>query len=292
VFGYLNLVLLVDINVLFFAGRQLERQAEPLLRLLHAVGTVDSALSVASLRAGTEFWARPVFDSSGGVRMTAIRHPLLPDAVPNSLAVDAERGVIVTGSNMSGKSTFLRTVGVTAIMAQSLNTCLATGYEASRLRVRSAIGRSDDLLAGKSYYLAEVESVLELVRAAATEQPHLLLFDELFRGTNAVERIAAGSAVLATLIGDANGRGPVPHIVLVATHDGELVELLAGSYAAVHFEEQVTAEGLSFDYRLRSGPARTRNAIALLELQGAPEGLVRLARERARLIEAERTRHG
>jgi DNA mismatch repair ATPase MutS len=108
--------------------------------------------------------------------------------------------VLVTGSNMSGKSTFLRTVGVNAVLAQSLNTCLAHAYEAPVYQIRSCIGRADDLIAGKSYYLVEVESVLSLVKASDETAPHLFIFDELFRGTNAVERIAAGEAVLHALV--------------------------------------------------------------------------------------------
>jgi DNA mismatch repair ATPase MutS len=104
---------------------------------------------------------------------------------------------------MSGKSTFLRTVGVTVVMAQTINTCLATAYEAPILNVRSCIGRADDLLTGKSYYIVEVEALLELVKASTDSAPHLFLLDELFRGTNAIERIAAGQAVLCELVADA-----------------------------------------------------------------------------------------
>ena len=85
---------------------------------------------------------------------------------------------------MSGKSTFLRTVGVTMVMAQTLNTCLASRFRGPVVHVRSCIGRADDLLTGRSYYIVEVESLLELVAASAGPAPHLFLLDELFRGTN------------------------------------------------------------------------------------------------------------
>lgn len=88
--------------------------------------------------------------------------------------------MLITGSNMSGKSTFLRTLGVTAVLAQTLNTCLAAEYYAPVFNVRSCIGRSDDLLSGKSYYIAEVESLLGLVEVSAHSAPHLFLLDELF----------------------------------------------------------------------------------------------------------------
>jgi DNA mismatch repair ATPase MutS len=145
----------------------------------------------------------------------------------------------------------------------------------------------DDITAGKSYYLTEVEAVLDLVAATRTERPHLVLFDELFRGTNAVERIAAGEAVLATMIESADGT-PLRHVVVGATHDLELVDLLAGRYESFHFADRIDEAGLSFEYRLVEGPAITRNAIALLRLKGAPDTLV--ARAMARAAELDRQR--
>jgi hypothetical protein len=277
---YLNIAVSLDGNALFFGARALRANGDALIRVVDAVGAIDAALSVASYRAGTIGWTRPVFAAEGAaVEMTGIRHPLLPDAVPNSIALAPPHGVIVTGSNMSGKTTFLRTVGVTAVLAQTTGTCLATGYEAPVMDVRSCIGRSDDPASGRSYYLVEVEAVLGLVRAAEAGTPMLILFDELFRGTNTVERIAAGEAVLTSLIPASPSARR--HLVLAATHDQELVDLLADRYTPFHFSDDVDAQGLTFDYRLRPGPARTRNAIALLERRGAPADLVARARARA-----------
>jgi DNA mismatch repair ATPase MutS len=151
--------------------------------------------------------------------------------------------------------------------------------------VRSCIGRSADLIAGKSYYLVEVEAVLALVNASGQPAPHLFIFDELFRGTNAVERIAAAEAVLTALI-----EGGKPHVVLAATHDGELVDLLRDSYTVCHFGDAVGPNGLTFDYRLTPGPATSRNAIALLELNGAPEAVVTRALARAAELDRQRLR--
>ena len=171
------------------------------------------------------------------------------------------------------------------MLAQTINTCLASAYEAPIYRVRSCLGRADDLLAGKSYYLVEVESILALVRASELSDPHLFLLDELFRGTNAVERIAAGEAVLETMVGEGK-----PHVVLVATHDNELVELLRDSYVVCHLSDAVGPNGLMFDYHLSPGPATSRNAIALLRLNGAPENLVTRALERAAALDRVRQR--
>ena len=130
----------------------------------------------------------------------------------------------------------------------------------------------------------EVESILELLRGAAGPEQHLFLFDELFRGTNTIERLAAGEAVLKALPLDAGGQKR--HTVIAATHDAELVQMLDGLYDPYHFEERFQEGGLTFDYRLRPGPARTRTAIALLEMRGASREIVEAARKRAAELDA------
>src|SRR5262249_54033510 len=153
-----------------------------LRRVIEAVGEIDTAIAVASFRAGAGAWTRPHFrEAHDSVTLTNLWHPLVANPVPNSVALAPPHGLLVTGSNMSGKSTFLRTIGVNVVLAQTINTCLAESYEAPIFRVRSCIGRADDLLAGKSYYLVEVESVLDLVRASDSTAPHLFIFDEIFR---------------------------------------------------------------------------------------------------------------
>ena len=272
-YEYLNLLFLLDANGVCFGAGQLRTHGAAFLRVAAAIGEVDAALSVASVRAGRADWTRPSFSAPGApAEWREVRHPLIEDAVPNAIALPLAHGALITGSNMSGKSTFVRTIGVTTVMAQTLNTCLATKYEAPILRVRSSIGRSDDLLTGTSYYVAEVEALLDLVNASADTASHLFLLDELFRGTNAVERIAAAQAVLTELVSGANG--PKPHLVIAATHDAELVDLLADVYDVHHFGDEVNLDGLVFDHRLQPGPATTRNAIALLRLHGAPETLI------------------
>jgi DNA mismatch repair ATPase MutS len=269
------MLFLMDANALYFAVRELQVHARHLLKVIETVGDIDAAIAVASFREGADGWTRPRFVAPDkGAAFSDPPDPLVDEAVPNSIALAPPHGVLVTGSNMSGKSTFLRTVGVNVVLAQSINTCLARGYEAPIYQIRSCIGRADDLIAGKSYYLVEVESVLALVKASEQLEPQLFIFDELFRGTNAVERIAAGEAVLHALVSQGK-----PHVVLTATHDVELVDLLRESYAVYHLGDAVGPDGLVFDYRLTPGPATSRNAIALLKLNGAPEPH---ARSRAR----------
>jgi hypothetical protein len=268
---YVNIALLLDVNAFYFAVERIRAHRAALADVFSAVGEIDMALAVASVRKGRGgAWARPDFTAAArSVEGRGLVHPLVPRCVPNDL-VTGGHGWLVTGSNMSGKSTFLRTVGVNTILAQALGTCLGTAWRAPRLAVRTCIGRGDNILEGKSYYLAEAEAVRDLLAAAATGVPHLFILDELFRGTNTVERIAAARAVLEAL-------DDGPHVVLVATHDIELIRWLGTRYQPMHFREQVADGELSFDYLLKPGPSSTRNAIALLRHLGYPEGVVRTA---------------
>jgi hypothetical protein len=265
-FEYLNMLFLLDVNAFVFAIGTIRGSNTALRRLFEAIGYLDAALSIAKWRSTLPHWSRPDFtDPDESLDVVDVVHPLLEAPVANSLCVT--QSVLITGSNMSGKTTFVRTLGVNAVLAQSLHTVCAAQWRAPLLRVRASIGRADSIMEGKSYYLAEVESVLTLVRAKESGVQHLFLLDEIFRGTNTTERVAAAYAVLAYL-----DRGD--DIVIVATHDLEVLDLMNGSYAARHFREQIENNGLVFDYAIQDGPSSTRNAIALLKFMKYPDDLI------------------
>lgn len=277
----MNNLFIIDANALLFGAHWLRLHGVVLGRVGAWVGDVDLARSVASLRAEPREWAVPAKYDPGATSTTGLWHPLVEDPVVNDTELVSGSGLVITGANMSGKSTYLRTVGVAAVLARGINTAPAAEWRAPLLAVRSLIGRSDDLIAGKSYYQVEADGVVELLRVATGEIGTLFLLDELLRGTNTIERLAAGEAVLRTLL-TGNGARPA-HVVIVATHDGELVPMLADCFVPWHFREQIGAdgEGLTFDYKRLAGPADTRTAIALLEVSGAPPQVVSEARARA-----------
>jgi DNA mismatch repair ATPase MutS len=262
---------LVEIHTFFGLIKAVERFPEDIDNLFRYTGGIDLSISIASLRAAGLPTCTPVFRSPAkNLRIRDGYHPLVPGCITNTLDIH-DRGILITGSNMSGKSTFLRTIGVNALLAQTLYTCFATAYEAPMLRLYSSIRIDDNLLEGKSYYFEEVNVMGELIRAADDGQGlNLYLLDEVFRGTNTVERIAAARAILEYL----NRQG---HLVLVATHDIELSVSLAGQFELYHFEETFRDDQLCFDHQLKAGPLRTRNAIRLLELAGYPAEIIREA---------------
>jgi hypothetical protein len=277
IYEYINILFLLDVTTLIWCIDAIRVEREAIRRAYVALGELDCLQAIASLRLARNDWVQPVFQpaAEASLAFASLTHPLLDKAVPNSLDMNGE-SVLLTGSNMSGKSTFIRTVGTNAVLAQTIHTAFATSWRSPRCAVRTVIGRADSILDGTSYYRAEVDAVGTLLKGSSAER-RLLLFDELFRGTNSIERVAAAKAVLAHLD---NGND----LVIVATHDVELLELLPG-YAAFHFREEVRGGELAFDYQLHTGPCSTRNAIAILELVGYPPEVVEDARATATRME-------
>ncbi|HMA25856.1 MAG TPA: hypothetical protein VKP00_17710, partial [Gemmatimonadaceae bacterium] len=266
-YEYVNILFLLDVNAFVFAIESLRASQRVMRQMFDAIGTLDAAQSIAVWRNTLPHWTTPEFTSpQKALCVESLIHPLIVAPVSNSLEMD-QASVLITGSNMSGKTTFVRAMGVSAVLAQTLHTACAGVWRVPMVRVRTSIERADSIREGKSYYLAEVEAVRALVHAKASGAQHLFLLDEIFRGTNTTERIAAAYAVLSYLNRDSD-------LVIVATHDVEVLDLLAGAYVPLHFREQIVDDSLTFDYRIRPGPASTRNAIALLELMQFPEDLV------------------
>ena len=276
-YWYVNLLFLLDVSAFAWAADALRARSASLRAMYEALGTIDVMCSVAVLRGEERRWCRPVFRAARARALDAIAvsHPLMEQPVANSVHIDG-RNILLTGSNMSGKSTFIRTLGVNAVLARTIHTVFAEAWTGPLLSVRSSIGRADSLLDGTSYYRAEVDAIGAFFHAEGGDQ-RLFLIDELFRGTNSIERIAAAQAVLTEL-----DRGDA--IVIIATHDVELLELVPG-YAPFHFREEVRDGALTFDYRLHEGASSTRNALAILELAGYPAGVVVRARQTAALLE-------
>ncbi len=271
-YEYLSVLLLLEARAVRRAERQCRQHANELREMYSVVGEIDALQSTASFRHGLPAWAKPVLTSTEGparLEILGAVHPLLAGARANDLAL-AGRGCVVTGPNMSGKSTLLRTLGVNAVLAQSLFTCVADHYEGSFLLVRSSMCVADNLAAGKSLYRAEAERMLVLIRAAEGEHPVLCLIDELLAGTNGSDRAAASAAILGYL---ASRRC----LVVASTHDADMAEALSSTLDPLHFGSGNTGQL----HRLDPGVTRERNAVAILRALGFPSGILdRLERPR------------
>ena len=165
-------------------------------------------------------------------------------------------------------------MGINAVLAQSVFTCSAAAYRGALFRVITSISQTDNLMEGKSRYAVEAERLLAMIRSSEGTTPTLCIIDEVLCGTNSRERLAASEEILQYLA-KSNA------IVVTATHDVELVDRLARSYACCHFSDYVDDGGLHFDYLLRTGKATTTNAIRLLEYLSYPSEIVVNARSKA-----------
>jgi len=263
-YEYLNIIFLIEVRAFYSVLSALEKYKKQLKQIFTTIGFIDTMIAIASYRAGLESFVEPKFLNSGSsLKIEEVVHPLLIEPVPNSISVKSG-GVLITGSNMSGKTTFLKAIGVNAVLAQTINTCLAKEYLTSFFHIMTLIGRKDNVIEGKSYYLDEIYALLRIIKALDTVVPCLCLLDEIFRGTNSLERISASAEVLLYL-------AKSDCCVFVATHDLELTELLVSLYKNYHFKEEVSEEdGISFNYKLLDGPSTTRNAIKLLRHVGYP----------------------
>ncbi len=200
----------------------------------------------------------------------ALGHPLLKaeSKVCNDFKIDETVEIaILTGSNMAGKSTFLRTVGVNLCLAYAGAPVNAERLQVSLFRVFTCIKVSDSVQDGLSYFYAEVKRLKALLSAAEQEDGPMLMFliDEIFRGTNSRERLIGARAYIRAL-------SRLPAVGLVATHDLELVKLadeIAGA-TNFHFREEVRDGKMVFDYQLRPGPCPTTNALHIMRLEGLP----------------------
>ncbi|HKR15301.1 MAG TPA: hypothetical protein VJT15_24760 [Pyrinomonadaceae bacterium] len=245
--------------------------AHLLPRWMEAWYELEALNSLANFAYLNPHYVFPEIDSEPN-RFAARRlgHPLLnPESkVSNDFELDQQqRIVILTGSNMAGKSTFLRTIGVNLCLTYAGAPVNADNLRASLFRLFTCIKVSDSVQDGLSYFYAEVKR-LQALRAAAIapdEMPVLFLIDEIFRGTNSRERLIGSRSYIRSL-------SQTAAMGLVATHDLELVKLAdeIDGVVNLHFREEVSDGRMVFDYRLRSGPCPTTNALTIMRLEGLP----------------------
>ncbi|HKP97116.1 MAG TPA: DNA mismatch repair protein [Fibrobacteria bacterium] len=279
----LNPILHLLVNALFlwdlqwlWVFRRWRRENGPSLRSwLEAVARVEALSSLATAAFENPDWAFPEVSEAGPlVEAEGLAHPLIPavSRVGNDLRIGkAGEVLIITGSNMSGKSTLMRTVGVNLVLAYAGAPACARRFRCASVEVHTSMRLRDDLEKRISSFYAELLRIKGIVEAARSGKKVLFLVDEIFRGTNSKDRHAGAMAVLRQLHGlEAAG--------LVSTHDLELArleELEPGSFRNLHFQEEYADGEIRFDYKMREGVSRTTNAIHLIRMVGLGEQVSR-----------------
>ncbi|MFD3156617.1 MutS family DNA mismatch repair protein [Haloimpatiens sp. FM7330] len=263
---YINIFLLNQARTFFQVIDDINKNIDSIKQIYLLIGEIDSIISIASYREKIKYIEPTFVDGSKSIDVENIIHPLLEKPINNSL--DMRRNIIITGSNMSGKSTFLRTIGVNALFSQTIYTCTASKYKGDFFRVVTSISVSDNISSGKSYYMGEAEALYRIIKNTnAYKYPILTLIDEIFRGTNPIERINAASEILKYLSQNNS-------LVMVATHDLEITNMVDDMYDCYYFTENVGKEGLEFDYKIKEGISSTRNAVKILEYMGYPKTII------------------
>ncbi len=252
-----------------FAIERWRRQSGPRLgEWLEGLGELEALCSLAGYAYEHPADPFPVLVEGGACfEGDGIAHPLLPGAraVPNTVHLGgATRMLLVSGSNMSGKSTLLRAVGTNAVLALAGAPVRADGLRLSRLAVGATLRVQDSLQAGQSRFYAEITRVRAIVGLTSGELPVLFLLDELLSGTNSHDREHGADAIVRGLL----DRGAIG---LVTTHDlalSGIADRLAPRAENVHFADVLEAGTLAFDYRMRPGVVQTSNALALMRAVG------------------------
>jgi DNA mismatch repair ATPase MutS len=266
---YLRMITHIDLirfNSMLKSVNSLKSEVYEMIRIL---GFLESTIAIASYRESLDYWCRPQFmTGSRSMSVEAVYHPCIENPVANSISVN--RNVLLTGSNASGKSTFLKTVAINALLSQSICTSLSKRYTAPVFRIYSSMALKDNLEGHDSYYIVEIKSLKRILDSIDEGKTPVLCFvDEVLRGTNTVERIAASSQILKSLA----GRNV---ICFAATHDIELTKMLESFYDNYHFQEDFN-EDVVFNYKLLQGAASSRNAIKLLKGIGYDAAIIKAA---------------
>lgn len=279
--SYLRIIFQVDFIKFYSMLKHVEGNESTIEDMYQAMGELDALIAVASFRESLPYYSQPEFaevnDREGAsLKVEKLYHPLIGDPVANSIQM--QRGVLITGSNASGKSTFLKTIAINTILAQTVHTCIAKDYCGSFMKVLTSMALRDNLAGGESYYMVEIRSLKRILEECEKPEPVLCIVDEVLRGTNTIERIAASSQILHSL-------AKPKVLAMAATHDIELSYVLEKEYDNYHFEEEIQENDVVFDYKLRTGRAMTRNAIRLLAMIGYDPKIIEAAQESAKHFE-------
>lgn len=276
---YIRILFLLDFVSYNKIMKTLTAHQQALKVLWESVGKVDAAIAVVYYRQKLENYCTPSFIQEERVEFEDLAHPLLKHPVVNDSKL--KKLTLITGSNASGKSTYIKAIAINTILAQTIHTATASKWVMKPGYVISSMAVQDSILKDESYFIAEIKSLKRILNAVEKNKPVISFVDEILKGTNTIERIAASAALMQWL---SSQKG----LNILATHDIELTEIAESFYENKHFREIVKDGHVSFDYKVHDGPSTTRNAIKLLEVLNFPQAIVSNAEEFAESFNEKR----
>ena len=266
---------ILDYHVCHYIINTLVKNKDTYEKCWHLVSTADLNYSVAMWRRQLPYYVTPNAVQDESMVIHDVYHPLITEPISNS--IDLRQNILLTGSNASGKSTFMKSLAVNVILSNGINTSTSGYFKYVPGRVLSSMDISDSISEGDSYFISEIKSLKRIIEALNGSNAHFYCFiDEIFKGTNTKERLAAAEVLLRFL-------STHRRISLVAaTHDIELTETLCDEMVMYHFSEVLEGDDIFFDYQIKKGPAQTSNALELLRIFNFPKSIYKASK---RLLE-------
>lgn len=266
---YIRMITHIDLIAYKIKISGIKGHVDELRSLYERIGRIDASISLASVLLSKDHCKAESCDEYR-ISTKGIYHPLVR-RVPVKNDLEANRGILLTGSNASGKSTFLKAVGLNLIFAASFGFALADSFETGIRCIYTSMATTDDIIGSKSYYVVEAESIKRICDVAG-KRPSLVIIDEVLRGTNTVERIAASTGILKHLSQEGI-------LCFAATHDLELATLLDGYMDLYYFTEEIKEDDVVFPFVIKKGMTDRTNAIRMLKMLGFDDSIVSSARE-------------
>lgn len=260
-FEYFRIIFLLDFISYNRITQTIALHQKEYRRIWLGIGQLDAASAIVFYRNKLDSYCIPTFGEEEELEFTNMTHPLLKNAVPNTSNLG--KSTLITGSNASGKSTYIKGVAINAILAQTINTAIADSWSMKPSSIITSMAIQDNLLEGDSYFIAEIKSLKRIITFIDEGKSCISFIDEILKGTNTIERIAASAAIMEWL---ALNKG----VNILASHDIELTEITGAVYSNYHFRESIEKGIVQFDYKIHSGSSQTRNAIKLLEMLNYP----------------------
>ncbi|GAB6152069.1 MutS family DNA mismatch repair protein [Desulfosporosinus burensis] len=265
-FLVINILTLWDIQCMIALESWKEKSGRSLVRWVETIAELEALSSLSIIHFDHLDWGFPeISPQKPGIVAIKMGHPLLKESVCNDVAIEKRSGILlITGSNMSGKSTLLRTVGINLVLAYTGAPVYAQSFSCSMLEIYTCMRVSDNLGENISSFYAELLRIKQIVSASKTDKNVFFLLDEIFKGTNSQDR-HAGAKVLIRQLSKVGSMG------MVSTHDLELGDLERENDRKIrnyHFREYYKNDEIQFDYKLRAGISTTRNAMYLIKMAG------------------------
>lgn len=273
---FIKLVFMIDYVLFHLIQRSYFKYQEEVMACYDYISILDNHYSIAMYQHTLTHYCYPKINNNiNGLQMKSIIHPLLDEENAIANTIDISNHILLTGSNASGKSTFMKAVALNLILAQSIQTATAYSFIYQPGYVMTSMANADDVLSGDSYFMSELKSIRRLFNTYQCNKIYCFI-DEIFKGTNTTERIAASESVLSYL------DNQKAYQVIAATHDVELSILLENTYNNYHFNESIQKNSIFFDYKIKPGKANTRNAIELLRITQFPIDIYQRAQQNIR----------